>query len=119
MRFLVDAQLPPRLCLWLEEKGNDALHVYKIEGRGVALPDSRVWRIARLQSRIILSKDFDFFDRALLFGKPPQTVHVNVGNCGNTELFQILSSHWQEVESALNGGATLVSLTKKGVDVFD
>ena len=119
MRFLVDAQLPPRLCRWLEEKGSEALHVSKIEGRGLALPDSRIRGIARLQNWTILSKDFDFFDQALLFGKPPQTVHVNVGNCGNPELLQILGNHWKDVESSLRSGATLVSVTKQGVNVFD
>lgn len=31
MKFLVDAQLPPALCRWLRDRGEDATHVSEIE----------------------------------------------------------------------------------------
>jgi predicted nuclease of predicted toxin-antitoxin system len=29
MNFLVDAQLPPGLCRWLEARGHEAIHVFE------------------------------------------------------------------------------------------
>jgi predicted nuclease of predicted toxin-antitoxin system len=40
----------------------------------------------------------DFYDRALLFGAPPQVVHIAVGNCSNTGLFDALAYQWDEIE---------------------
>jgi predicted nuclease of predicted toxin-antitoxin system len=50
----------------------------------------------RVENLVIFSKDTDFYDRALLFGTPPQVVHVAVGNCSNTRLFTVLASEWDE-----------------------
>lgn len=41
MTFLIDAQLPPALCLWLRERGHDAVHV-----RDIGLLDSSDLAIA-------------------------------------------------------------------------
>ena len=35
MRFLVDAQLPPRLATWLTVEGHEALHVAALPGEGL------------------------------------------------------------------------------------
>ena len=40
MRFLVDAQLPPRLCRWLADKGHESIHVMDWEG-GTTMPDAQ------------------------------------------------------------------------------
>jgi hypothetical protein len=45
--------------------------------------------------------DVDFYDRALLFGAPPQVVHVAFGNCCNTRLFEVLADEWADIERAL------------------
>lgn len=118
MKFLVDAQLPPRLCRWLSAKGHWALHISKTEG-GLTSPDALVWDLARSEDCALFSKDTDFFDRAILFGKPPQVVHVSVGNCSNRDLFTILEAHWRDVHAALASGAPLVRLTRTTLEVFD
>ena len=35
MKFLIDAQLPPALCRWLETRGHEAEHVFEL-GMGTA-----------------------------------------------------------------------------------
>jgi predicted nuclease of predicted toxin-antitoxin system len=35
MKFLVDAQLPPGLCSWLEERGHEAVHVAALSAEPV------------------------------------------------------------------------------------
>ena len=67
---------------------------------------------------MIFSKDVDFYDRALVFGPPPQVVHVAVGNCSNTRLFDVLVSEWDDIERALVAGSRLVSITLEKIEVF-
>ncbi len=31
MKFLVDAQLPRRLCIWLRQQGHDAVHTLDLD----------------------------------------------------------------------------------------
>lgn len=57
MNFLVDAQLPPRLCRWLEARGHEAAHVSEREG---PLTDEAVAAWAEGEGLILVSKDDDF-----------------------------------------------------------
>lgn len=117
MRFLVDAQLPPALCRWLKARDCDAVHVYHME-EGLTAPDALIWERAKAEDRVIVSKDADFFDRAILFGQPPQVLHVNVGNCSNRMLLALLDEHWTDIETVLSAGAPLVRLSQAKLDIF-
>ena len=44
------------------------------------------WGDRQIEALTIFSKDIDFYDRALLYGPPPQIVHVGVRNCSNARL---------------------------------
>ena len=59
-----------------------------------------------MEGFVIFSKDVDFYDRALLFGKPPQVVHVAVGNCSNIRLFSLLAAEWDAIDKALASGSS-------------
>jgi predicted nuclease of predicted toxin-antitoxin system len=37
--------------------------------------DTQIWERGKVENLVIFSKDVDFYDRALLFGAPPQVVH--------------------------------------------
>lgn len=69
MRFLVDVNLPPRLCDWLLIRGHKAEHL--ANENLLTATDTEVWDRARAQAAIIASKDFDFYDRSLVLGAPP------------------------------------------------
>jgi len=64
------------------------------------------------------TKDVDSYDRALVLGAPPQVLHVAVGNCSNSRLFDILDAEWSNVESALSSGSKLISITQEKIEVF-
>ena len=55
---------------------------------------------------------------ALLFGMPPQVIHVAVGNCSNTRLFSVLGSEWDDIEKALLSGSRLIWITLEKMEVF-
>ena len=82
MKFLVDANLPPRLCVWLRSHRHEAEHLF--DRNLLTATDTQIWERCSVENLVILSKDVDFYNRALLFGAPPQVVHVAVGNCSNT-----------------------------------
>ena len=65
MKFLVDAQLPRRLCYWLLERGHDAVHTLDLE-LGNRTPDLEIIRIADRDGRIVVTKDDDFVQSFLL-----------------------------------------------------
>ena len=62
--------------------------------------DTQVWELGKGQKLVVASTDADFYDRALIFGAPPQVLHVAVGNCSNERLFEILTSEWSDIEAA-------------------
>jgi len=88
MNWLVDAQLPKRLAVWLCSIGEDALHTLDLPEKN-STPDSTIAEIATIQGRIVISKDSDFIHSCLLHGKPPQLLVVTTGNIHNDELFTI------------------------------
>ena len=116
MKFLVDANLPPRLCRWLRSRGHEAEHLADMNL--LRATDTQLWEQGRDQQVIIFSKDVDFYDRALLFGVPPQVVHVAVGNCSNARLLHIFDAEWSNIEAALSSGSKLVSITQQKIEVF-
>ena len=116
MKFLVDANLPPRLCDWLRSHRHEAEHL--CDRSLLTATDTQIWERGRIESLIILSKDVDFYDRALLFGAPPQVVHVAVGNCSNARLFEVLAHEWADIERTLVSGSRLISITLEKMEVF-
>jgi predicted nuclease of predicted toxin-antitoxin system len=116
VKFLIDANLPPRLCGWLRSRHHEAEHLADLNL--LTATDTRIWELGRLERAMVFSKDVDFYDRALLFGAPPQVVYVGVGNCSNDRLLELLSSEWSDIERALLSGSRLISITMKKMEVF-
>ena len=82
MKFLVDAQLPPGLCRWLEARGHSAVHV--IEAMAGETPDREIAAYAIAKELILISKDDDFLTRY-----PPidyRWVWLRIGNATNRTL---------------------------------
>jgi predicted nuclease of predicted toxin-antitoxin system len=116
VKFLVDVNLPPRLCRWLHSRGHDARHLGDLNL--LTATDSEIWQRGRVETAVLVSKDNDFYNRALLFGASPQVLHIDVGNCSNNLLLEILTSSWSEIDTALSSGSRLVSVTQQGIEIF-
>ena len=89
MKFVVDAQLPPRLVLWLISHGHEAFHVADLPA-GLRTPDQEIWSLAAAEGATIWSKDRDFVDLALIRGAPPKLVWVATGNGSTSELLDLI-----------------------------
>jgi hypothetical protein len=58
MRFLIDAQLPPALCVWFAEQGHEAEHV--TERLGGQTPDAEMAAYSGEQGLVLVTKKHDF-----------------------------------------------------------
>lgn len=106
MNFLVDAQLPPKLCEWLEEWGHRARHVSHVGMVGA--PDSAIADLAEREALVLVTKDEDF-----LYLRLPRrfaVVWLRIGNATNRALEQWLSPRWSAVIRALSSGEMLVEV---------
>jgi predicted nuclease of predicted toxin-antitoxin system len=105
MKFLVDAQLPPGLCRWLEDRGHAATHVTQRDG---ALTDSQIAEWAEAEGLTLVSKDEDF----LMFRLPDRFpfLWLRCGNATNRALAEWLEARWGRVEHLLANGETLIEL---------
>lgn len=56
MKFIVDTQLPPRLAIYLREKGYDTIHTTHFE-EGHLLSDEEIILAAQKQDRVVVTKD--------------------------------------------------------------
>lgn len=107
MRFVVDAQLPPALAVWLVAQGHDSVHVFDLDLNRA--DDATIWHHAEATSAIIVTKDEDFAVRAQLRPGPP-VVWIRVGNTRNAVLLRRVAATWPRVIEALSRGETLVEL---------
>jgi len=107
MKFLVDAQLPPALCQWLEERGHEALHVSTMSDE--PMQDRQIADYAEREDAIVISKDDDF--AALRLPDRFPFLWLRCGNISNRALRVWLGSQWEDVEERLAAGARLITLT--------
>jgi predicted nuclease of predicted toxin-antitoxin system len=108
LRFLVDAQLPPRLAAALRDAGHEAEHVFDIGL--VAAPDIEIWRYAERIGATIITKDSDFVAIRLRATTGPAVIWLRLGNVTNKTLESALLLHLPEVVLAVEAGEVLVEI---------
>ena len=106
MKFLIDAQLPPALCQWLQERGHEATHVIEI-GLGSA-SDEAIAERAIADQAMLISKDEDF----LILRLPDRfgLLWLRCGNATNRALSAWLNARWDRVEALLAANERMIEL---------
>ncbi|MDP2810306.1 MAG: DUF5615 family PIN-like protein [Rhodocyclaceae bacterium] len=99
MKFLVDAQLPRRMCEWLREAGLNAEHTLDLP-LGNRTPDAEILDRADSGKLIIVTKDADFVQSFLIAGRPPRLLLISTGNVGNGELKRLMRAHLDKIVEA-------------------
>lgn len=117
MKFLVDAQLPPRLARALVAAGHDAMHTLDLP-EGNRSKDRAVAEAADADERVLVTKDGDFRDGHRLRGSPRRLLIVTTGNIHNDELLRLFNANLELVVSVLES-ALMVELGQDGVEVFE
>lgn len=96
MKFLVDAQLPYGLALFIRGKGFNVLHTSDLPDRECT-SDSEIRRIAKQDGRIVITKDTDFIDSFIISGIPEKLLIITTGNIRNKQLFSIFTHNWDVI----------------------
>lgn len=104
----MDTQLPAALARWLSSQGFDAVHVLD---RDLACHDDRsLWDFAISESRIMISKDEDFFNLAHRTGDGGRLLWLRVGNCRKQFLIDAVQKMMPAIEAAFQEGQRIVEL---------
>lgn len=85
MKFLVDAQLPKRLCWDLRKAGHEAIHTLDLKD-GNRTSDAVISQKSVDERWVVITKDTDFYHRFILKEEPWKLVLVRTGNLGVVEL---------------------------------
>lgn len=108
MRILLDAQLPPALAPWLEERGHQAQPLRDVGLRDAQ--DEAIWNYALANAAVILTKDEDFAGRAQQNPDGPVIVWLRIGNCSNQALRVWLEPRLPGIEQLVDQGSRLVEV---------
>ncbi|MGC2631707.1 MAG: DUF5615 family PIN-like protein [Rhodomicrobium sp.] len=110
----VDAQLPPSLAPWLRERYNvSAFSLRELRLRDTE--DIEIFKAARLQNALLISKDGDFVDLVQRLGTPPQLVWVTCGNVINANLKEIFSAVFADALNLLQAGEAVVEISGRTI----
>lgn len=111
MKFIVDAQLPPRLATFLTTKGHDAVHV-ETHPHDVRTSDAEISAFADAESRVVVTKDSDFRHSHTVSGSPARLLLVATGNIRNDDLIALFDSRIEAIATAF-GEASFIELHRQ------
>lgn len=104
MKFLVGAQLPRRLAVWLRESGHDAVHTLDLP-QGNRTTDHELATLAANEQRIVATKDADFVDSYFVSRTPERLLLVTTGNISNADLTQLFQRNLPAIAAAFETGS--------------
>ena len=106
MIFLIDENLPARLCTLFEARGFGALHVSS--ERLLGRVDAEICARARELDAIVVTKDDDY--RGAAGRTEARVLLLTCGNCTTPELFAWLDARLDRAVASLRAGGSLVEV---------
>lgn len=99
MKLLLDENLSRRVVplLVADFPGTSQIALLGMEKTS----DSDIWRFARDNDFVIVSKDADFHELSLLHGAPPKVIWLKTGNVTKAEVVSALLGNRAAIEEAL------------------
>ncbi len=101
MKLLLDENLSRRLVPFLQQAypGTSQVALLGLE----SYSDGDIWQYARQHGYVIVTKDADFQELAVLLGAPPKVVWLKTGNQSRADTLRILLDNCEAIENALLG----------------
>ena len=98
MKLLLDENLSRRIVPFLQAAfpGSTQVVLAGLESAS----DAEIWQYAKDNDYVIVSRDSDFQERALVVGHPPQVIWLKIPNRSKTVVLNILLDHHAEIEQA-------------------
>ena len=90
-RFLVDFNLPYYFSLWNDD---DYIHQADIDDTWT---DKQIWKYARENNLIIITKDTDFYNSIQVSEPHPKVIHLKIDNMRLKEMHEFLNRIWPEI----------------------
>jgi predicted nuclease of predicted toxin-antitoxin system len=106
--LLFDQNLSFKLCKMLAGEFPGCQHV-RDAGLSDA-DDADVWNHAAANGLMIVSKDQDFRQRAMLFGPPPKCIWIRLGNCSTADIARLLERRAGIIRGFQSGETRLLIL---------
>ncbi len=91
MKLLLDENLSHTLVKSLSDLYPDSSHVRDCSLKNA--DDAKVWEYAKVNDMVVVSKDADFKERALLEGPPPKFIWIRLGNCSTRDIEALLRNN--------------------------
>jgi len=118
MKFIVDAQFPLRLKVWLVENDEDAIHTSELPKRN-EIEDTEIIRVAELEKRIVITKDSDFIKYRIIHGKPQKLLMVTTGNIVNKELIRLFEANFPTLKELFQAGKKVIEIDNSSITVHE
>jgi len=106
LKLLIDAQLPRKLALWLAEHGHDTIHTLDLPEAN-RTTDREICLLADRESRVVVTKDSNFFENHILQGTPSRLLIVATGNISNRDLIRLFQANLSEIDLLLQSSAVV------------
>ncbi len=93
--FLLDKNLPYHVAF---TASLPIIHVSRI---GKSPTDSKIWKYAKQNNLVIVTKDADFSNRIIVSKPPPKIIHLRFGNLNKRHFHQFLKKIWPQIEESI------------------
>ena len=95
MKLLLDENLSDRIVYRVIDLYPDSEHVKTLALTNT--DDGIIWEYAKANNFVIVSKDSDFHQQALLYGYPPKLIYLRIGNSPTSRIVQILRDNFDTI----------------------
>jgi predicted nuclease of predicted toxin-antitoxin system len=113
MKFIVDAHLPKTLAHLLRGKGFDVVHTSELPD-GNDTTDDEINRLSLAESRIVISKDADFYDSFTAKKEPYKLLHVKTGNIRNSQLIELFDKNLELIVKEIDA-SSVIQISRKHI----
>jgi len=93
MKLLIDQNLSYRLITSLKDLFTEIIHIKELSLEKAS--DEDIWKYAKENGFVIVTKDSDFNDLAVLRGFPPKIIWMQKGNCSTDDIIRLLTENHQ------------------------
>ena len=95
MKLLIDQNISYRLKTSLKNFFPDIKHIKELSLERAS--DEIIWKYAKENDFIILTKDSDFNDIAVMKGYPPKIIWIQKGNCSTDDIINLIIENHQTI----------------------